>query len=101
MPGEDRIYFLETLLFGMKGSDDDRKTFSSSDRSGRAGFDPIEAFKKRKAHRQIKEAIFSLPEIRTDRVAAFQQRIKGAGYHIQGEVLLEKVIRAALLDALF
>jgi len=98
--GDDRTRLLETILFGVKKTDPKGPARSSGHNEEEASpSDLVDISEEAKGYRQLSQSIASLPEVRSERVAALQQKIEAGTYHPQSEAIAEKLVRSTLLDA--
>ncbi|MBI3803031.1 MAG: flagellar biosynthesis anti-sigma factor FlgM [Nitrospirae bacterium] len=100
IPGDDSIHLLETILFGVKKTDQKGPVRSSEKGRDAAPGDRVEISGKAKEYQQLNQQIASLPETRSEKVAALQQKIESGTYHPNGEAIAEKLVRSTLLDAI-
>lgn len=99
IPGDERTRLLETVLFGVKKPDQKGPVRSSDRKEEGAPADRVEISGEAKEYQQLNQVIASLPEVRSERVAALQQKIETGSYHPQSDEIAEKLIRSTLLDA--
>ncbi|NKE73092.1 flagellar biosynthesis anti-sigma factor FlgM [Candidatus Manganitrophus noduliformans] len=99
IPGDDRTRLLETVFFGVKKTDQKGPVRSSDQKGEAAPTDRVEISGEAKEYQQLNQVIGSLPEVRSERVAALQQEIEAGTYHPQSEEIAEKLVRSTLLDA--
>jgi flagellar biosynthesis anti-sigma factor FlgM len=97
--GDDRTRLLETVLFGVKKTDR-KDRVSASETEEVAPSDRVEISGEAKDYQQLNQIINSLPEVRSERVAALQQKVEAGTYHPQSEAIAEKLVRSTLLDAI-
>lgn len=97
--GDDRTRLLETVLFGVKKTHSKGPVRPSEQEGESAATDRVEISGEAKEYQQLNQVIASLPEVRSERVAALQQKIEAGTYHPQSEEVAEKLVRSTLLDA--
>lgn len=100
IPGDDSIHLLETILFGVKKTEKGIPVRSSEKQGDVSPSDRVEISGRAKEYQQLNRQVASLPETRSEKVAALQQRIEAGTYQPQGEEIAEKLVRSTLLDAI-
>ncbi len=99
IPGDDSIHLLETILFGVKKTEQKGPTRPSDGGGETASSDRVEISDRAKAYQQLDRQIAALPEMRSEKVASLQQKIEAGTYHPKSEEIAEKLVRSTLLDA--
>lgn len=97
--GDDRTRLLETILFGAKKTDP-KGPARASENEETSKTDRVEISGEAKEYQQLNQAIALLPEVRSERVAALQQKVEAGTYLPQSEEIAEKLVRSTLLDAI-
>ncbi len=99
IPGDDSIHLLETVLFGAKKTGPKNPVHSSQKEGEASPSDRVEISGRAKEYQQLNRQVASLPEARSEKVAALQQKIEAGTYLPKSEEIAEKLVRSTLLDA--
>jgi negative regulator of flagellin synthesis FlgM len=79
-------------------SDPSQAPAEAKDRSSSPSQDKVEFSAQSREMQKVYDTLQTIPEVRTEKIAALKKSIEDGTYHVDNEDLAEKMIKASILD---
>lgn len=100
IPENDPIRLLESYLHGLKPPEKGEASTQRPLPESPPEEGQVRLSGKARSLQRLSEAVSSVPEVREERVAELRRQVEDGQYTVQGEKVLEKLLRSALFDRL-